>query len=352
LRLAGPVSPSSWLSSGEKDKEWELQHDLALKAFRTGLLGKITMMRGDIDSIIRKGRDSLRKRLGFSILMSSHSINKWRPFLPRSRGLTWGGSKQFQCSLSGKVSRKWLYLLISCNLDQVEQGEIRNTLANMKTELVRYGCDGDRIIDAYLNHSREESRLKLYVPFFVNKEAAKESLQLRHKEGDFFYEGNKKVPDDGFSVLLVLRSEDRISSRTARKIEPDNQSALHRDKRRRKVRDDSWAAQTRLTESRRKQRCELSLSKKFGTHVDRSFRMSTLPGNPKHKDCSSHKPTGYDTQYWAEWSQPYGFAPYHCTVKENTTIRNSGCTTSWSRTMNEDVPNQQNFFGRQLWGTE
>jgi len=103
-------SPSSWLSSAaKKDKEWELQHDLALKAFRTGLLGKITMMRGDIDSIIRKGRDSLRKRLGFPFDVVS--LDYSGAFFTAIPGVTWGGSKQFQCSLSGKVSRK---VALSC----------------------------------------------------------------------------------------------------------------------------------------------------------------------------------------------------------------------------------------------
>src|SRR5947208_4446567 len=45
---------------------------------------------------------------------------------------------------------------------------------------------------------------------------------------------------------------------------------------------------------------------KVRSHVDRSFRMSTLPGNPKRKTALLINPPVYDTQYWAEWSQPYG----------------------------------------------
>src|SRR5882724_1998261 len=40
--------------------------------------------------------------------------------------------------------------------------------------------------------------------------------------------------------------------------------------------------------------------------IERSFSISTLPGNPLRKTALLINPPVYDTQYWAEWSQPYG----------------------------------------------
>src|SRR5882724_11206259 len=40
--------------------------------------------------------------------------------------------------------------------------------------------------------------------------------------------------------------------------------------------------------------------------IERSFSISTLPGNPRRKTALLINPPVYDTQYWAEWSQPYG----------------------------------------------
>jgi hypothetical protein len=40
--------------------------------------------------------------------------------------------------------------------------------------------------------------------------------------------------------------------------------------------------------------------------VDRHFSLSSLPGRPGRKTALLINPPVYDTQYWAEWSQPYG----------------------------------------------
>ena len=42
------------------------------------------------------------------------------------------------------------------------------------------------------------------------------------------------------------------------------------------------------------------------TTVSRNFALSALPGNPRRKTALLVNPPVYDTQYWAEWSQPYG----------------------------------------------
>jgi hypothetical protein len=42
------------------------------------------------------------------------------------------------------------------------------------------------------------------------------------------------------------------------------------------------------------------------TLTDRKFDPSSLPGRPRQKTALLVNPPVYDTQYWAEWSQPYG----------------------------------------------
>lgn len=42
------------------------------------------------------------------------------------------------------------------------------------------------------------------------------------------------------------------------------------------------------------------------SHIDYHFDIRSLPGNPKRKVALLINPPVYDTQYWAEWSQPYG----------------------------------------------
>jgi hypothetical protein len=42
------------------------------------------------------------------------------------------------------------------------------------------------------------------------------------------------------------------------------------------------------------------------TTIDRHFSPATLSGDPRRKTALLINPPVYDTQYWAEWSQPYG----------------------------------------------
>lgn len=42
------------------------------------------------------------------------------------------------------------------------------------------------------------------------------------------------------------------------------------------------------------------------TVITRSFHLAGLPGDPTEKTALLVNPPVYDTQYWAEWSQPYG----------------------------------------------
>jgi hypothetical protein len=187
---------------GEAGNEWELQHDLALEAYRTGLLEKIALLRGDIDSMLRTGRDSLRRKLKFPFDVVS---------LDYSGGLFYRDSKGELGRLKAisalfvrqAASKRGFVLLISCNLDRIDQAEVRQTLAHLKTELSRYGQEGNDVIEAYLKADREECRLKLYVPFFVNKEAAKNHFNCETARV-IIYEGNRRVRMMAFRFRLIF----------------------------------------------------------------------------------------------------------------------------------------------------
>lgn len=185
---------------GEQGKDWELQHDLQLQAFLSELFHKVKLFRGDIDSVIRKGKDSCGNRVRFPFDVVS---------LDYSGGLFYVDEKGTHCRLQAIAAliehqgkkKVHFVLLISCNLDSVDHGEVGRILANIKTELVRYGLSGEEVVDAYLHHEREEVRLKLYLPYFVNLEAAKNHYNCE-TENVIFYEGNKKARMMAFRFCL------------------------------------------------------------------------------------------------------------------------------------------------------
>jgi hypothetical protein len=52
--------------------------------------------------------------------------------------------------------------------------------------------------------------------------------------------------------------------------------------------------------------------------IDRQFALSSLDGNPRRKTALLINPPVYDTQYWAEWSQPYGLVRISALLKKNS----------------------------------
>jgi hypothetical protein len=176
---------------GEQGREWELQHDLELTAFRAGLSDKITLLRGDIDLVVAKRKDPYGNKLRFPFdvvtldysggLFYRNRMGQFARLVAVSNLIRNQGEKQAS-----------FVLLISCNLDQVDHGEVQKTIANIRTELARYGVVADSVIKEYLKHERDEARLKIYVPYFVNMEAAKHHYNCE-TERVIFYEGNRKI---------------------------------------------------------------------------------------------------------------------------------------------------------------
>src|SRR5690348_1889021 len=51
--------------------------------------------------------------------------------------------------------------------------------------------------------------------------------------------------------------------------------------------------------------------------IDRQFTLKSLSGDPRRKTALLINPPVYDTQYWAEWSQPYGLVRIAALLKKH-----------------------------------
>ncbi|MGB7437905.1 MAG: hypothetical protein WBR26_21570 [Candidatus Acidiferrum sp.] len=192
---------------GQAGSEWEMQHDLELTAFRSGVFDRVTLLRGEIDSIIHRKKDAFGNRLRFPFDVVS--LDYSGGLFYRDRKGTFTRLRAIEETIQAQSKAKTNFvLLISCNLDSVDQGEVRKTIDNIRTELVRYGITGDKVLEAYLNSRREECRLKLYFPFFVNTQASKFHYNCETKSV-IFYEGNLATPMMAFRFWLSfdLRTE-------------------------------------------------------------------------------------------------------------------------------------------------
>ena len=185
---------------GESGEEWDLQHELELSAFRRGLFWKIRSFRGDIDLIIERGRDEFRNRVRFPFDVVSLDYSGGL-FYPDSAGAMTRLRAIARLIERQSVGRANFVLLISCNLDSVNQAEVRRTIQELKTALTRYGEAGESVIGAYLQHPREEARLKLYLPCFVNQASARNHYNCE-TEDVIFYEGNNKTRMMAFRFAL------------------------------------------------------------------------------------------------------------------------------------------------------
>ena len=185
---------------GEAGKEWELQHDLELTAFRTSLFDRVTLLRGDIDSIIHKKKDSSGNKLRFPFDVVSLDYSGGLFYADPQGAFVRLRAVEEVIQAQAKSKMKFV-LLISCNLDHIDQGEVRKTLENVRTELVRYGIVADEVVDAYLKSSADEPRLKIYLPFFMNLQAAKHHYNCE-TQPVVVYEGNMGTRMMAFRFFL------------------------------------------------------------------------------------------------------------------------------------------------------
>ncbi|MGD0649867.1 MAG: hypothetical protein ABSA97_01775 [Verrucomicrobiia bacterium] len=192
---------------GEAGKEWELQNELLVNAFRLGLSHKLTLLRGDIDSVLVSGVDK-------------HGSQPVWPYdivsLDYSGGLFYrdeGGQlcrleaikRVFQRQANAKA--KEFLLFLSFNMDQIDQHEVRESLETVRRDLKRFGYAADRVIDAYLKHPKDQARIKLYVMNLIARLAAQENFDSE-SESPIFYLGNKNTQ------MMAYRFYLKASSRT------------------------------------------------------------------------------------------------------------------------------------------
>ncbi len=179
---------------------WEIQHSLIVTAFKIDVLHKTILLRGDIDKIILDGEDEYGNIIEYPFDLIT---------LDYSGGLLYRNSKNEQNRLNAirkliemqsKYKRDYL-LFISTNLDNCKDGEIKNTLENMRTELLRASYNAKEVINAYLDHERDEVRLKIYIPYFINQVAASQNYNC-NTEKVIFYLGNNSILMMNFRFYL------------------------------------------------------------------------------------------------------------------------------------------------------
>jgi hypothetical protein len=202
----------SAVERGEAGREWEFQHDLELEAFRCGLFDKLTLLRGDIDQIILTGKDSNGKPATFPFDVVS---------LDYSGGLFYTDSQGRFSRIEAigalverqSVAKTDFVLLISCNLDGVNQGEVRKSLGNVQTAMSRAGQNAGSVMEHYLNSPHDQARLKVYVPYMVNQFASKARYHCT-TQPTIMYSGNLQTKMMAFRFYL------NFDGRTAALREP------------------------------------------------------------------------------------------------------------------------------------
>lgn len=175
---------------GEAGKEWVLQHELQLNAFKLDLSQKLSLLRGDIDAVLIKGADDFGNKpvwpydvvsLDYSGGLFYQDQNSQPTRLEAIRCL-------FQHQQTARASE--FVLLLSFRLDRIDQREVRESLNGIRRDLKRYGFQGDQVVDAYLDHPKEQARLKLYVMHMINYIAVQAHFDTT-SESPAFYFGNR-----------------------------------------------------------------------------------------------------------------------------------------------------------------
>jgi hypothetical protein len=185
---------------GESGREWEVQYSLMATAFERGLLGKTTLLRGDIDLIMLNGQDVSGRAVPypFDIVTLDYSGGVFyrdeHGALARIEAI----KKLIECQ--AKHGRDYV-LFISANLDNVDDAEVSRTLANVATDLNRAGMNGSDVIDAYLSSKHQQARMKLYVPYLVSQTSARLNYGCETEQA-VFYRGNRDMIMTNFRFYL------------------------------------------------------------------------------------------------------------------------------------------------------
>ena len=186
---------------GEPGKEWEMQNELLINAFRLGFLRKLTLLRGDIDEVLLSNTDSYGNKPSwpYDIVSLDYCGGLFYRNAAGQLGRLEALKKVFHHQAAAGANEFLLFL--SFNLDQIDQHEVRESLETMRRDLKRFGHGADEVIDGYLKHPKEQARLKLYVMNLVAGLAAQENFDSE-SEPPIFYSGNRNTEMMAFRFYL------------------------------------------------------------------------------------------------------------------------------------------------------
>jgi hypothetical protein len=186
---------------GESGKEWVLQHELLLNAFRLGISQKLTLLRGDIDRILITGKDLYGNYPEWPYDIVSLDYSGGLFYKDSAGKLTRLEAIRRVFQHESNAGATDFVLLLSFNIDQVDQHEVRESLKVIQRELKRFGQAANEVIDAYLRHPKEQSRLKLYTLRLISTLAVESNFE---SEGDspILYLGNRNTEMMAFRFYL------------------------------------------------------------------------------------------------------------------------------------------------------
>jgi hypothetical protein len=175
---------------GRPSEEYLYQHDMVLTAMLSGLGSSLSLLRGDLDSVLIDGHDDFGNQIAYPF----HLV-----CLDYSGGIIYrnsvGRSKRadsIEALLRAQAEREQSFLLlVSCNLDNEDRGEIHGVFPVIEAQLLKLGIGAAAAVQAYLDHEDEEARLKVFVPYLIQKLASR-WFQCQHYK-PIYYEGNKST---------------------------------------------------------------------------------------------------------------------------------------------------------------
>lgn len=207
----------SAVERGQPGEEYRYQHGLMLTAMQYRIAGRLTLLRGDLDEILLNGRDEF----GNLVLYPYDVVS-----LDYSGGIVYkdaSGKAKRPESIAKLLEEQAIkdqnfLLFVSTNLDNEDQGEIRNVLLDIERELNKLGINSSPTINGLVSHELQEARLKVYVPYLISNLAGR-WYQCEHAKS-IFYEGNRGTRMMNFSVWLK-RTKEFVAGR------PSRQTTIH-----------------------------------------------------------------------------------------------------------------------------
>jgi hypothetical protein len=177
------------------------QNELVVSAFKLGIYSKLILLRGDIDQILISGKDVYGNTPNwpYDIVSLDYSGGMfYRDECQQPRRLE--AIKQVFVLQAAAKALDFLFFL-SFNLHQIDQHEVRESVKAMRRDLKRFGGSADIVMDAYLQHPKEQARLKLYVMNLIAHLAAQAHFDS-DSESPIFYSGNKGTQMMAFRCFL------------------------------------------------------------------------------------------------------------------------------------------------------